>query len=230
MAFQLEVSLTSEYFDSSLILNQHDRVVYCNYQRFLNPKTVDMMLTDLVKQSVLVLLLVFVRFGSALPGHFNATAPSIDAGPSPNVVQSLLYLVIPVMIVLSIMTVAARKAYLACSPRLNATQDKDAPKQRAVDEFCTSIDTTDSIDDITFADVKADSASWNPFKKYSNVAKAEAVTAEDGDEELGMKSKVQVTFTTFYCILARTYSTSCVFVCVTEIECTSTFEHNCLHV
>lgn len=84
---------------------------------------------------------------------------------------------------------------MGCSPKFGEKEDAATAKSSEDDEFCTSIDTTDSIDEITFADSTktGGSGSWNPFKKYTNVAKTEA-SVPDEDVELGMKSKVDAHF------------------------------------
>lgn len=145
------------------------------------------MLLNIVIKSVLLLA---CSFASAQQAANNSTSTAVGSSSEVNVVQSLLFLAIPVMICFTILTFAARKVYTACSYRLTVP-DNSVDKSLDKDEFCTSIDTTDSIEDITFADNKiGDTGSWNPFKKYSNVAKTEAATPDDSDEELGMKSKV----------------------------------------
>ena len=95
---------------------------------------------------------------------------SAEEEHKPTVAMSLLFLVIPAVIGLSAVSVLARKVYVACSKK----DQPDSPAIREMgEEFSTSLDTTDSFDELRFETIPDHtpvSVMWNPFQKsYANI-------------------------------------------------------------
>ena len=87
----------------------------------------------------------------------------------PTVAMSVIYLAIPVMIGLTAVTLLTRKLYVACAKKFQP--EEDVAIREFAEEFSTSLDTTDSFDQVKQnSNEEHITVPWNPFhKKYSNV-------------------------------------------------------------
>ncbi len=89
----------------------------------------------------------------------------------PTVAMSVIYLAIPVMIGLTAVTLLTRKLYIACAKKFQP--EEDLAIREFAEEFSTSLDTTDSFDQVKQKNTGNEehiTVPWNPFhKKYSNV-------------------------------------------------------------
>lgn len=101
--------------------------------------------------------------------NFVLVASESQSKRKPTAAMSVLFLAIPVMIGLTAATVLTRKLYFACAKKFQP--EEDLAIRGMAEEFSTSLDTTDSFDQVKLKNNEEHiTVPWNPFqKKYTNV-------------------------------------------------------------
>ena len=106
----------------------------------------------------------------SVAANFVLVACEDQSSSKPTVAMSVIYLAIPVMIGVTAMTLLTRKLYIACAKKFQP--EEDVAIREFAEEFSTSLDTTDSFDQVKLKNNEEEHiiVPWNPFhKRYANV-------------------------------------------------------------
>ena len=106
----------------------------------------------------------------SVAANFVLVACEDQSSSKPTVAMSVIYLAIPVMIGVTAMALLTRKLYIACAKKFQP--EEDVAIREFAEEFSTSLDTTDSFDQVKLKNNEEEhiTVPWNPFhKRYVNV-------------------------------------------------------------